>query len=87
MTLALVFDFAGSGVDIPAGSLLLFFAICLSIVLGALYFNLGNGHTYVDEHWGEGDIDDEEWGYSLAAAKAATRRRLAELADRHDAGL
>ena len=85
MTLALVFDFAGSGVDIPAGSLLLFFAICLSIVLGALYFNLGNGHTYVDEHWGEGDIDDEDWGYSLAAAKAATRRRLAELADRHDA--
>ena len=84
MTLALVFDFAGSGVDIPAGSLLLFFAICLSIVLGALYFNLGNGHTYVDEHWGEGDIDDEEWGYSLAAAKAATRRRLAELAARAD---
>ena len=87
MTLALVFDFAGSGVDIPAGSLLLFFAICLSIVLGALYFNLGNGHTYVDEHWGEGDIDDEDWGYSLAAAKAATRRRLADLADRHDAGI
>ena len=87
MTLALVFDFAGSGVDIPAGSLLLFFAICLSIVLGALYFNLGNGHTYVDEHWGEGDIDDEDWGFSLAEARAATKRRLAELAERHDAGL
>ena len=87
MSLALMFDFAGSGVDVPAASLLSFFAICLAIVLGALYFNLGNGHTYVDEHWGEGDIDDEDWGFSLAEARRATQRRLAELAERHDAGI
>ena len=61
-----------------------FFSFVFFLVFTALYFNLRNGHEYVDEHWGEGDIDDEEWGYSLAAAKAATRRRLAELADRAD---
>ena len=65
--------------------LLAFFGFILFLVFSGLYFNLRNGHEYVDEHWGEGDIDDEDWGYSLAAAKAATRRRLAELADRHDA--
>jgi hypothetical protein len=87
MHLAVMMDFAGSGVDVPAAQLVLFFAFCLSIVFAALYFNLRNGHEYVDEHWGEGDIDDEEWGFSLAEARAATRRRLAELADRHDANL
>jgi hypothetical protein len=87
MSLALMFDFAGSGVDIPAASLVFFFAICVAIVLCALYFNLSNGHEFVDEHWGEGDIDDEDWGFSLAEAKRATQRRLAELAERHDAGI
>ena len=85
MHLAVMMDFAGSGVDVPAIQLFGFFAFILFLVFAALYFNLRNGHEYVDEHWGEGDIDDEDWGYSLAAAKAATRRRLAELADRHDA--
>ncbi|MBV9410238.1 MAG: hypothetical protein JO148_01470 [Acidimicrobiia bacterium] len=78
-------DFAGSGVDVPASQIILFFAFVLFLVFAALYFNLKNGHTYVDEHWGAGDIDDEDWGFSLAEAKAATRRRLAELADRADA--
>jgi hypothetical protein len=78
-------DFAGSGVDIPAGSLALFFGICVAFVLAALYFNLANGHEYVDEHWGDGSIDDDDWGMSLADARRATQRRLAELADRHDA--
>jgi hypothetical protein len=87
MHLAVAMDFAGSGVDIPAIQLVLFFAFVLFLVFAALYFNLRNGHEFVDEHWGEGDIDDEDWGYSLAEAKAATRRRLAELADRHDAGI
>jgi hypothetical protein len=77
-------DFAGSGVDVPASQLILFFAFVLSLVFAALYFNLKNGHTYVDEHWGEGDIDDEDWGFSLAEAKAKTQRRLAELAARAD---
>jgi hypothetical protein len=77
-------DFAGSGVDVPAGQLILFFAFVLSLVFAALYFNLKNGHDYVDEHWGEGDIDDDDWGFSLAEAKAKTQRRLAELADRAD---
>ena len=80
-------DFAGTAVETSAAYLVGFFAFCLFLVLAALYFNLKNGHEYVDEHWGEGDIDDEEWGYSLAQAKAATRRRLAELAERHDAGV
>jgi hypothetical protein len=87
MLLATAFDFAGSQVDASPLYLLAFFAFILFLVSAALYFNLRNGHEYVDEHWGEGDIDDEEWGYSLAEAKAATRRRLAELAERHDAGL
>ena len=78
-------DFAGSPMNASVLELLGFFAFILFLVFAALYFNLRNGHEYVDEHWGEGDIDDEEWGYSIAAAKAATRRRLAELADRHDA--
>ena len=85
MLLGVAMDFAGSGVDIPAIQLVGFFAFMLFLVFSALYFNLKNGHEFVDEHWGGGDIDDEDWGYSLAAAKAATRRRLAELADRHDA--
>jgi len=84
MHLAVAMDFAGSGVDIPAIQLIGFFAFILFLVFAALYFNLRNGHEYVDEHWGEGDIDDEEWGFSLAEARAATRRRLAELADRAD---
>jgi len=79
-------DFAGSGVDVPASQLIGFFAFILFLVFAALYFNLKNGHTYVDEHWGEGEIDDDDWGFSLAEAKAKTRRRLAELADRADAG-
>ena len=77
-------DFAGSGVDVPAVQLIGFFAFTLFLVFAALYFNLRNGHEYVDERWGEGDIDDDDWGFSLAEARAATRRRLAELADRHD---
>jgi len=85
MVVATTFDFAGSPVNASPLYLVGFFAFILFLVFTALYFNLRNGHEYVDEHWGEGDIDDEEWGYSLAAAKAATRRRLAELADRHDA--
>ena len=84
MHLAVAMDFAGSGVNIPAIQLAGFFAFLLFMVFAALYFNLRNGHEYVDEHWGEGDIDDEEWGFSLAEAKAATRRRLSELASRAD---
>jgi hypothetical protein len=84
MHLAVMMDFAGSGVDVPASQLILFFGFVLSLVFAALYFNLKNGHEYVDEHWGEGDIDDEDWGFSLAEAKRATKRRLAELADRAD---
>ena len=84
MHLAVLMDFAGSAVDVPAVQLIGFFAFCLFLVFAALYFNLRNGHEYVDEHWGEGDIDDEEWGYSLTEARAASRRRLAELADRAD---
>ena len=87
MLLAVAMDFAGSGVDIPAIQLVGFFAFMLFLVFSALYFNLKNGHEFVDERWGEGDIDDEDWGYSLAEAKAATRRRIADLAERHDAGL
>jgi len=82
--LAVMMDFAGSGVDVPAAQLIGFCAFCLFLVFAALYFNLRNGHEYVDEHWGAGDIDDEDWGYSLAQARAATKRRLAELADRAD---
>ena len=85
MVLAYTFDFAGSPVNASPLYLLGFFGFILFLVFAALYFNLRNGHEYVDEHWGEGDIDDEEWGYSLAEARAATRRRLAELADRADA--
>ena len=86
MSLALLWDFAGTGVETSGAYVVGFFAFSMFLVFAALYFNLKNGHEYVDEHWGEGDIDDEEWGYSLAQAKAATRRRLAELAERHDAG-
>jgi hypothetical protein len=78
-------DFGGSQMGASPLFLIGFFAFILFLVFAALYFNLRNGHEYVDEHWGEGDINDEDWGYSLAAAKAATRARLAELADRHDA--
>lgn len=84
MSLAVMMDFAGSGVDVPAIQLFAFFGFCLLLVSAGLYFNLKNGHEYVDEHWGEGDIDDEEWGYSLAEARRTTQRRLAELADRAD---
>ena len=87
MLLATALDFAGSQVDASPLYLAGFFAFVLFLVFAALYFNLRNGHEFVDEHWGEGDIDDEEWGYSIAEAKAATRRRLAELADRHDASI
>lgn len=84
MVLATTFDFAGSPMNASPLFLIGFLGFMMFLVFAGLYFNLRNGHTYVDEHWGEGEIDDEEWGYSLAEARAATRRRLAELADRAD---
>ena len=82
--MSLAMDFAGSPMNASPAFLVGFFAFLIFLVFTAMYSSLKNGHEYVDEHWGEGDIDDEDWGFSLAEARAATRRRLAELADRAD---
>jgi hypothetical protein len=85
--LAVAVDFAGSGVDVSATFLAEFFGFCVLLVAVALYFNLSVNHTgsYVDEHWGDGSIDDDDWGLALADARRSTSRALKELADRDEA--
>ena len=82
MHLALLMDFAGSGVEVSAGFLLGFAGLVMLLPLLALYFNLRNhDELFVDEHWGDGSIDDDDWGFALAEARRTTSRKLAALAD------
>jgi hypothetical protein len=87
MPLAVLVDFAGTGVDVSASFLAFFAGFCLLLVVLALYFNLSGNHDewYLDEHWGDASIDDDDWGFSIAEARRATNRKLAELADRDGA--
>jgi hypothetical protein len=82
--LAVTFDFAGSPVEVSGAFLLLFAGLCLLLVLLPSYFNRSvNGeHDYIDQYWGDGSIDDDDWGLAVLEAKRATSRQLAELADR-----
>ena len=85
--LAVSFDYAGSTVDVSAALVLEFVGLCILLVAPALYFNRSVNHEgdYIDEHWGDGSIDDDDWGLALADARRATSRQLAELADRSTA--
>ena len=87
--LAVAVEFAGGGGDVSLTFMLGFFGFCVFLVAMALYFNLTRNHHeyYLDEHWGDASIDDDEWGFALADAKRATQRKLAELADRDSARL
>ena len=84
---AVQLDFAGGGVEVSATFLAAFAGFCFLLVAMALYFNLsGNHHEwYVDEHWGDASIDDDDWGLAIADARRASRRKLSELADRDSA--
>src|SRR3954447_1039756 len=83
MHLALMMDFAGSGVEVSAGFLLSFVGVVMLLPLLALYFNLRNhDELYIDEHWGDGSIDDDEWGLAIGEARRSANRKLAELAER-----
>ncbi|MCU1451350.1 MAG: hypothetical protein JWP02_3520 [Acidimicrobiales bacterium] len=85
--LAVAVDFAGSGVDVSAAFMVEFFGFCVLLVAMAMFFNRSVNHTgwYVDEHWGDGSIDDDDWGLSIAEARKSTSRALKELADRDEA--
>jgi hypothetical protein len=83
---AVVFDFAGGQLEISLASLLAFIGLMAFLLVVPLYFNLAVNHRdFIDEHWGDGSIDDDDWGVSIAEAKRTINRRLAELADRADA--
>jgi hypothetical protein len=83
-TLAVQAYFAGGGVDVSGWFVAFFVGFMLLLVGLAFYFNLTPNHRewYVDEHWGDGSIDDDDWGLAIADARRSTRRALAELADR-----
>jgi len=83
MALAVMMDFAGSGVNISATFLLAFWGACLLLVGLAFYFTLTKSpdEWYIDEHWGDASIDDD-WALALADAKRTSRGKLRELADR-----
>jgi len=85
--LAVLIDFAGTDVAVSATFMAAFMGFCLLLVVLALYFNLSGNHDewYIDEHWGDASIDDDEWGLAIADARRATKRTLAELADRNAA--
>jgi hypothetical protein len=85
--LAVAVDFGGSGVDVSASFMAAFAGFCLLLVFLAMYFNRSVNHTgwYVDEHWGDGSIDDDDWGLAVADARQSTSRTLKELADRAEA--
>lgn len=87
MVLGLVFDFGGTEVSVSGWFLLGFVAFTLLLVGMAIYFNRSVNHEseYVDERWGYGSIDDDEWGMVVADARRAVRGRLADLAERSDA--
>ena len=87
MQLAVLFDFGGSGVDVPAGFVAAFMGVLVLFVVFALYFNLTGNHSewYIDEHWGDASIDDDDWGLAIAEARRNSRRTLTELADRDTA--
>ena len=87
MALAMMFDLGGTTVDVPGTTVLAFSAFVLLLVALPLYFNRSVNHEseYVDERWGYGSIDDDEWGMVVAEAKLAVKGRLADLAERADA--
>ena len=87
MSVALQAYFAGAGVDVSGWFMASFAGFMLLLVALAFYFNLTPNHRewYVDEHWGDGSIDDDDWGLAVAESRLAARRKLAELAERNTA--
>ena len=86
MALAVMMDFAGSGVNVSATFLIAFWGACLLLVGLGFYFTLTKNpdEWYIDEHWGDASIDDD-WALALADAKRSTQRKLTVLADRDSA--
>jgi hypothetical protein len=81
---ALTFDYAGSAVDVSGSWLAGFCAFCLMLVTLTVYFNRSTNHDayFVDEHWGDGSIDDEDWAIAVDGARRTVREQLRELAER-----
>ena len=78
---AVAFDFAGGRVDVAGTFLVGFLLLTLLCVVVPLLFNQSaDPSLYVDEHWGNGSIDDDDWGMDVAAARRATQVRLRALA-------
>ena len=84
---AVVFDFAGSQVDIPLSSIVAFAVFTVLLVALPVYFNRSVNHEgdYIDDRWGYGTVDDDEWGLAVADARRVANRYLAHLAERSDA--
>ena len=84
--LAVALEFAGEPVDVSGTWLLGFVGFVLLLVAVPLCFNMTNhGANYIDEYWGDGSIDDDDWGLAIAEARIAAARQHAELAERSEA--
>ena len=79
--IAVAFDFAGGRIDVAGTFLVGFLLLTMACVVVPLFFNQSaDPSLYVDEHWGNGAIDDDEWGLDVAAARRSTQVRLRALA-------
>jgi hypothetical protein len=62
---AVAFDFAGGRVDVAGTFLIGFLLLTMACVVVPLFFNQSaDPSLYVDEHWGNGAIDDDEWAWT-----------------------
>jgi hypothetical protein len=79
--LALAFEYGGTPVDVPASWLLGFCGFCFLLVVMTVYFNRSTNHDayYVDEHWGDGSIDDDDWALAILDARRAANSKLRDL--------
>jgi hypothetical protein len=84
--LAVAFEYAGSPVDLPLLWITGFVLFLLLLVAWPVYFNRSVNHEgdYIDERWGYGTVDDDEWGLAVADARRAANRYLVHLAERAD---
>lgn len=72
------------------GAFLLWLLVAFApVFLGALIYSaVGQQHrvaddNWVDKFWGDGSIDDDEWGLSVFNARQTGDRKRAELAERN----
>ena len=84
--MGVLIDYGGTPAHVSNGTIAFVGFCCLLVVL-AIYFNRSTNHEseYVDERWGYGSINDDDWGLVVAEARLAVRDRLRDMAERADA--